>query len=141
MEAARGQGYEVSEVEDRRKQREERSVPHAETEDDAGIVLGEPQEGGVAYAEDIDTIAEDSAENRVARGTPFVGGSIGSLAVASCSAVWAGKAYHVADDHQAWAFARKACPRNDSSSKETWQRLPQYLDDIGQRKVNSRFGS
>ena len=47
---------------------------------------------------------------------PFVDGSIGSLAVASCLAAWAGKAYHVVDDHQAWAFARKACPWNDSFS-------------------------
>ena len=43
-------------------------------------------------------------------------GSIGSLAVASCLAAWAGKAYLVVDDHQAWAFAHKACPWNDSSS-------------------------
>jgi hypothetical protein len=114
MEVARGQGFGGFEVEDMRKQREEHSGPHAEVEGDADIVGGPPQEGDVAYAGDIDTIAEDNAENTVASAAPFVEGSIGSLVVASCSVASADKAYRVVDDHQAWASARKACPRSDS---------------------------
>jgi hypothetical protein len=113
---ARRPGYEEAEVEDMRKQREEHSGPHAEVEDDADIVGEPPQEGDVVYAGDIGTIAEDSAEHTVASAGPFVEGSIGSLVVASCSAASADKAYRVVDDHQAWASARKACPRSDSCS-------------------------
>jgi hypothetical protein len=51
------------------------------------------------------------------------------------------RAYHVVDGHQAWASDRKACRRSDSSSMETWQRLPQYQDNIGRRKANDRYGS
>jgi hypothetical protein len=95
-------------------------------EGDADIVGGSPQGGDVAYAEDIDTIAEDSAENMVASAAPFVERSMGSLVVASCSVASADKAYRVVDDHQAWASARKACPRSDSYfwGGGVWQRLP-----------------
>lgn len=83
-------------------------------EGDADIAGGSPQGGDVAYAGDIDTIAEDSAENTVASAAPFVERSMGSLVVASCSVASADKAYRVVDDHQAWASAHKACPRSDS---------------------------
>jgi hypothetical protein len=77
----------------------------------------------------------------VASAAPSVDGSIDNLVVASCSVASADRAYHVVDGHQAWAFARKACPRSDSSSMETWQRLPQFQDDIGRRKASDRSGS
>jgi hypothetical protein len=127
VEVARGQSYEEYEVEDRRKRQEERSVPHAEVGDDGGIVWEEPQEGGVACVEGIGTTAEDSAENTVAWAAPSVDGNIDNLVVASCSVAWVGRAYRVVDDYQAWAFARKACPRSDSCSMKTWQRLPQCI--------------
>lgn len=93
-------------------------------EDDADIVGGRPQGGDVAYAGDIDTIAEDSAENTVASAAPFVEHSMGSLVVASCSVASADKTHRVVDDHQAWASARKACLRSDSCFWGVWQRLP-----------------
>jgi hypothetical protein len=127
VEVARGQSCEGYEVEDRRKRREEHSVPHAEAGDDAGIVWEEPQEGGVACAGGIGTTAEDSAENTVAWAAPSVDGNIDNLVVASCSVAWVGRAYRVVDDYQAWAFARKARPRSDSWSTKTWQRLPQCI--------------
>jgi hypothetical protein len=77
----------------------------------------------------------------VASVVPSVDGSIDNLAVASYLVAWADRAYHVVDGHQAWASDRKACRRSDSSSMETWQRLPQYQDNIGRRKANDRYGS
>jgi hypothetical protein len=101
VKVARGQCYEGYEFGNRKKRQEERSVRLAEAEDDAGIVWVEPQEGGVAYAEGIDTIAEDNAENTMAWAAPSVDGSIDNLVVVSYSAAWAGRACHVFDDHQA----------------------------------------
>jgi hypothetical protein len=85
--------------------------------EDGVDIVGVPlQGGGAGYVGDIDTIAEDSAENTVASAAPFVERSMGSLVVALCSVASADKAYRAVDDHQAWASARKACSRSDSCS-------------------------
>ena len=141
VEAARWECCEGYEVEGMKKRQEGRNAHRAEAEDDADIVWMELQERGVAYAEDIDTTAEDSVEHMVAWAAPSAGGSIDSLVVASCSVAWADRAYRVFDGHQASASAHKAGPRSDSSSLETSQRLPRCHDDISRRKAKDRYSS
>jgi hypothetical protein len=142
MEVARGQCYGACEVGGMTKRQEERNARHAEAEDDdVDIVWVGRQEGGAACAEDIDTIAEDSVEKTAAWAVPSANGNMDNLVVASCSAAWAGRAFHVCDDHQASASAHKAGLTRDSYSLETWQRLPRPHDDIGPREVNDRRGS
>lgn len=141
MEVARGQCYGECEVGGMTKRQEERNGRHAEAEDDVDIVWVGRQEGGAACAEDIDTTAEDSVEKTAAWAVPSANGSMDNLVVASCSAAWAGRAFHVCDDHQASAAAHKAGLTRDSYSLETWQRLPRPHDDIGPREVNDRRGS